>query len=63
MFVQVSSEVYGELSKIAAGWGQSVHEYTNTSLQKILFAPASRNAFAFAAMVRLQKERYRSTMK
>jgi hypothetical protein len=56
--IMVSREVYEKLSAIAAGWGMTVNDYTNQSLQKILFEPATRNAFAFNMWVKLTRDRH-----
>jgi hypothetical protein len=56
--IVLSRTVYNRLAQLAAGWGTSVDRYINLSLQKIMFKPASGHPFAFAAMVRMQREFY-----
>jgi hypothetical protein len=63
VMITLDREVYNVLVQRAAGWGMSVDDYTSRDLRRILFEPATEHPFAFAAMIRLQREHYRSTMK
>lgn len=60
--VYLSPDVYAHLERNANNWGASIHTYTDRDIRRLIYEPATKHPFAFAAMIRLQRDAYNNSV-